>query len=526
MFRDLRAFSKYARELPRFLARPVSWEESRGWLETALEARASNFLLIVEHAVFANRRSPYRALLAHAGLELGDVVGLIRAEGLEGGLARLHEAGVRVSHDEFKGRSRLERPGLSLELKAEDFDNPLLGAAVGGETGASRGTGTRVLLDLELLKYRVAYDWITAIAHGDVDGRPVALWRPAPPGLAGLNNALMLAKRGIRIERWFAQNGLGARPGSMREAMLTTYTVLASRLRGRRIPAPELTPASDAATVARWLAGHAKNGSPALLNASASSCVRVCLAAREQGLEIAGTLFRVGGEPFTEGKATVLQTSGCRALVHYGMTEVGRIGLPCAAPAALDDVHVATDRLAVIQRTKGMGRGIRSVAAFHLTTLHPRSPKLMINTETGDYGVLEDRACGCAIGDVGLSQHMHSIRSYEKLTSEGMNFVGEDLISALEQVLPARFGGSPSDFQLVEEEVDGLPKVHLVISPRVGNLDEDQVVATLLEALGTGPGYRKMMADVWEQTDTLRVVRREPHVTASAKILPLHILPK
>ena len=39
-----------------------------------------------------------------------------------------------------------------------------------------------------------------------------------------------------------------------------------------------------------------------------------------------------------------------------------------------------------------------------------------------------------------------------------------------------------------------------------------------------GPAYRGLMADVWRQGEVLRVVRREPYATESAKILPLHIL--
>ena len=32
--------------------------------------------------------------------------------------------------------------------------------------------------NLDRLTYRAAYNWATAVAHGEVDGRPVALWRP------------------------------------------------------------------------------------------------------------------------------------------------------------------------------------------------------------------------------------------------------------------------------------------------------------------------------------------------------------
>jgi len=33
-----------------------------------------------------------------------------------------------------------------------------------------------------------------------------------------------------------------------------------------------------------------------------------------------------------------------------------------------------------------------------------------------------------------------------------------------------------------------------------------------------------MMAGYWRDAQTLRVVRREPHATRAAKILPLHVI--
>ena len=105
-----------------------------------------------------------------------------------------------------------------------------------------------------------------------------------------------------------------------------------------------------------------------------------------------------------------------------------------------------------------------------------------------------------------------------------MTFLGSDVIVLLDELLPARFGGQPTDYQLVEEEVDGVPKVGVVVSPAVGEVDERAVLETVLSALGAGPGYKSMMAEVWRDGETLRVVRREPYATAAGKILPLHVL--
>jgi hypothetical protein len=197
------------------------------------------------------------------------------------------------------------------------------------------------------------------------------------------------------------------------------------------------------------------------------------------------------------------------------------IGLACRAPHAPDDVHLVSDKTATIQRDRAVGgSGARVAALFH-TTLLPASPKVMLNVESGDYGVLEERECGCGVLPRGFRRHLHDICSYEKLTSEGMHFLGRDLLHLVEQVLPARFGGHPTDFQLVEGEEGGMAKVSLVVSPSVGPLDPAEVVQSMLDFLrqrGLGP---RLMAEVWANAGTVRVVRADPHVTRAGKIQPL-----
>jgi hypothetical protein len=147
----------------------------------------------------------------------------------------------------------------------------------------------------------------------------------------------------------------------------------------------------------------------------------------------------------------------------------------------------------------------------------------MLNAEVGDHGVLTRRRCGCLLDALGLDLHVHDIRSYEKLTSEGMNFYGADLIRLVEETLPSRFGGGPGDYQVVEEEVEGLPRMSVVVSPRVGPVDEEAILAAAADELRSGPAHHGMMSEVWRDAQTIRVVRREPHATASAKVLPLHV---
>jgi hypothetical protein len=102
-----------------------------------------------------------------------------------------------------------------------------------------------------------------------------------------------------------------------------------------------------------------------------------------------------------------------------------------------------------------------------------------------------------------------------------MHFLGTDLLSLLEQVLPARFGGYPTDYQLVEREQRGVPKVHLVVSPAVGDVDPEAIVLTTLEFLRHRGAGQHLMAEVWENGETLQVLRDEPRESPGGKILPL-----
>jgi hypothetical protein len=158
------------------------------------------------------------------------------------------------------------------------------------------------------------------------------------------------------------------------------------------------------------------------------------------------------------------------------------------------------------------------------TTLLSHTPKLMINVESDDYGVLEERQCGCLLGELGFRLHLHTIRSHEKLTSEGMNFLGSDLIRLVEEVLPTRFGGAPTDYQFVEEEDEnGLPKVSLVVSPRVGPVAEPAAIDAVVDFLNHVPGASDSYGERWRQGGTLRLIRREPYATAASKVLALHV---
>jgi hypothetical protein len=523
MLRRLRAGARFARRLPAFLASTLDADGARALIAAQLAQRDAIFLRMLERAVLARPTSLYARLCAHAGVTLADVARLLERDGLEGALVQLRAAGVWVSLEELKGRRPLRRGSLEIATRAEDFDNPLLAPAYTASSGGSRGAGTRVLVDLDLLAYEAAHQALFA-ERFDLGGCVAAQWRPVPPGIAGINNALRSARIGQPLMRWFSQSD--PRQAEPADALLLRVLVHTARRHGGVIPAPEHVPVEDARAVARWLADVVAGGAVPLLDSTASGLVRVCAAARDARLDVTGARLRFGGEPLTEARAAVLADVGAIALARYSMAEVGVMGVACARPRAVDEVHLLSDKLAFVQHERAVGVDGRTVGALCLTTLLPASPKLLINAEIDDYGVLDEHRCGCPLETLGLVRHLHTIRSFDKLTSEGMSFLGADLLQLIEVVLPARFGGDATRWQLVEEERDGLAVVELRVHPDLGPVDDARVVATALEHLGRVSPAHRMMAEAWRQAGTLRVVRAAPIATAAAKILPLHVRSK
>jgi hypothetical protein len=106
-----------------------------------------------------------------------------------------------------------------------------------------------------------------------------------------------------------------------------------------------------------------------------------------------------------------------------------------------------------------------------------------------------------------------------------MTFMHTDLLRVLEDELPARFGGLSSDYQVVEEEAatDGRLQLMLIVSPRVGAVDQDALVAAFLTALERNATFQPAGARLWQQAGAVQVRRDWPLPTRAGKILPFHL---
>jgi hypothetical protein len=485
--------------------------------------RGKAFLRVVKKAVFGHKGSPYLALMRLAGCELGDVEKMVSADGLDATLAALYDAGVYVTFEEFKGRAPIVRDGKEVPVRPEDFDNPFLRHYYEGASGGSTGVGTRVFVDLDHSLEQIPVILFLREAHGLL-GVPTALWWGVLPTTAGVAQALSGNVIGSIPEKWYTPIGKGDRSVRLKHRIATEFVLTAGRILGGRMPRPETVSLDNPQPLLEWAARTLEKHGACRITAFVSMHLRICLAAIEQGIDLTGATLSGGGEPPTPAKVDIIRRTGARWLPSYYLTEAGIVGAACGHPVDGNDLHLAKDCVAVIQRPRPVPGWQMSVDAFNLTTLLPGSPKVMLNVGLDDFGVIEKRPCGCPLEEIGYTEHIREIRSYGKLTGEGVTLINSDVVHVLEDVLPKRFGGSPLDYQLVEEE-DGTGKTRLslVVNPDLALPDEDTVVATVLGALDAGRHPATFAATLWGQAGALRVKRDRPIWGAGGKFLPLHV---
>lgn len=518
---DLAVGAAFLRRLPSFLRGKLDSPRAEAILGNRLRNRQARFLSLARRGIYENPSSPYLKLLANAGCAFGDLEELVRKEGLEGALADLLESGVYLKVGEFKGRQPLKRPGLTMEIGPESVRNPGADFHIPVKSSGSRSSGTPVLIDLAYVAECAVNCQMMFVARGGEE------WVKADwevPGGGAVFRLLKFSRFGNRPERWFSQLDPAAPGLHPRYAWSARALRLGSLMADAPLPRLEHVSLDDPMPIVRWMAGVLENGKAPCLFTFPSSAVRVARAALNAGVDLDGARFLISGEPITEARVEIIRRAGGRPLARYGTIECGPIGYGCLDPTAPDDVHLHTDLHAVIKAGEwGEREGLPGEALF-LTTLSPCAPFVFLNVSMGDTAVLERRDCGCPLGALGWQTHISGIRSFEKLTGSGMTFLDTDVVRVLEEVLPAVFGGAPTDYQLLEEEgPEGDPVLKLLAHPGLGALDEGRVRKVFFANIGLGSGAEKIMELTWKQAGLFRIERRPPVSTGSGKILHLHV---
>lgn len=504
-------------------------EQARELLARRIRGRDENFLQLIRRGIFEYDRSPYRLLLDRHRIAYEDVARRVANHGIESTCRWLLEEGVYFTVDEFKGKRPVVRPGLTFTCTEDLFDNPFLAAAYEVRSGATRSAGTRIRIDFDYLRQRALYDAFLLEAHGVLNA-PIANWFPLFPGAPGINSSLRFSYIGNPPKRWFSQVARAQVKVNWEKRLGTRLILGMARLHGVPIAQPEHVDLNHALAIARWAHAATQERGACVIYTFATSAVRVCMAAEENGLSVRGVRFLVTGEPLTAQKRAEIESVGAIPVPVYGISEAGVIaaGGPERTPDQPDHCYLYKDTTAIVSHLVDVPHADVRVPAFLFTTLLYESPKLLLNVGMGDYGHVYVREDDSAFGKLGFDTHLHGIRSYEKLTGEGVTFVDTDLIDIIERRLPARFGGQSTDYQLVEEEdAKGLVRLKLLVSPRVPAVDEDAVADKFLRLLkgseASPESWAQSGTEMWRQARTVRIVREHPQPTRSGKILAFHI---
>lgn len=503
---------RLARDLPPFLRTPIASGQAVAAVRDDLGRRGERLLGIAARAVYGNPRSPYLALLRAAGCELGDLRALVARDGVEGALGRLAGQGVYVTFDEMKGRVEAVRGGRRFRFAESDFDSPLVRSHLDVPTSGTRGAPSQVGRSLPLIAELARGFRLVLDAHGAGPAGHV-IWHPRP-----FHWFLIIARLGEPVEAWFHPIA----PLTFRLRAGAAGMAAVGRLAGQSFPRPLSCDLRDPARLLDWVAPRLAAGRPLCLWTYSSSAARVASAATERGQRLDGLTVIVQGEPFTEARRRAVEGAGARAVVRYGSMEVPTVALSCTDRTGADDLHLLADRYAMVQRARDVAG--TPVQAMLFTALSEAAPKILLNAETGDHARVERRACGCRLGALGLDTHLSEIASFEKLTGEGMTFARTNLVRVIEEILPARFGGTGLDYQVLEEETaGGTMRLLLLVSPRLGPIDAGAVRDAFLAELSRGGAPERFMAEFWSRARTVEVRREAARNTAGGKVLPFHL---
>ena len=296
-----------------------------------------------------------------------------------------------------------------------------------------------------------------------------------------------------------------------------------ARLTGVRLPRPMHAPVDAPRPILGWMEGVLRDGEVPELLGYPSAMLHLAEAALRAGVRLDGAEVITGGEPVTATRVAVMRRAGLRVLPRYAVIEAGLVGEGCLTPEGSDDVHVVEDLIALVQPAGAGPHPALPHGALLVSTLRPTAPLVLLNASLGDAATLDPRPCGCPLAALGWTTRLRTIRSFEKLTAEGMTFLDADVTRVLEDALPARFGGSPGDYQLVEDEgPDGRSRLRLLVHPRVGPVDSRTLVEAFLATLGPPGGTAGIMATLWRNAGLLAVERRAPRATRPGKVLHLH----
>ena len=516
---------KLAAALPAFFRNRLTLQEAEESIQKLLASRVERFLELARTQIYQRPGSPYAALLQHAGCAFSDLASTVHSLGLETALAKLAVEGVYFTSEEFKGKVEVIRGRLSFRVSPKDFGRPVSSAGFAAESSGTRNAPVTTFNTLESLTLRAMGRAVFYAAH-DLYSCAHAVYEPI---LAGrMIPVLANGKLGIPTDRWF---GLNVDVHGVAENRFHYLNARLIAMMGRRwgpgVANPTYIDPGDVNPILEWILQRRRQEKTCCITTVISNAARIARVASRIGISLEGTVFSASGEPLTQAKKQIIEQAGARIALLYGPGGTGSTVLGCGHPRFSDEMHIPQSTLAYVENPRMLDYGDHSIHPVMLTTLHPAAPRFLFNVENGDFATMMTRDCGCALQKAGFTQHIHGIRSFEKMTGEGMNYSGSDLFELMENIFPSEFGGAPGDYQLVEEEDHrGQTRLTLVVHPDLGELDNEKILAWLQRGLAQGSRNHQFISKTWQDAGAFRVSRAVPHASKRGKVLPLYIKPK
>ncbi|MFN8524604.1 MAG: hypothetical protein U0821_16020 [Chloroflexota bacterium] len=507
--RQATATLRLTRDLPAFARAPIDYDAARVLVRHRVEARDATFLHLVERTVFSRPSTPYARLFRAAGCTAGDLRMLVQRDGLESALERLLAAGIYATQAELKGRVDIVRGSLRFRAYAHEFDNPLI--APHFEVPTSGSTGRQLFVGRALAMFAEIGDALAVVIRTfDLERPAYFKWSTLP------HSVIENIRTGMPIVAWY--NPLAV-PLPVR--LLQVWFWAVARASGVQIAFPRDLPLTHPERTVHRLASALRRHGSVMVDATSSSATRAAAYAAERGISLQGALWIPWGEPLTRTRENIIRSSGARTTPVYSTVETGPIAMACGRRLDVDAMHVRNEQCALLRIASQHTHAAAPPGALMVTSLRPTLAKILVNAFTGDMADPLGGLCGCEMDGAGLTQRIVNVRSFEKLTGEGITLVGTDLARLIEEDLPATLGGRFGDYQLVEtEDPTGAVRLTLRIAPAAGAVDAAAARRRLIDSLSTVSEDTAHMARLLEATAAIQIERARPWTTNSGKIPP------
>ena len=520
-FRELARYVMLGEGLAYFHRTPLD-PNYREKIETLIRNREANFLKMAQ-AILRDPAHPYSQLFAIAGCTYADLEADVSRNGLESTLEALLREGVYLTLDEFRCRTEIVRGTRHITATMADWDRregqgPLQMIS----SGSSGGRSLRTRYSIESARLGLA----GALLMRDefADGRPAetVMILPILPSTIGLSACAACHRLGSPTSAWFAIGGPLRRSAHYRA--LTAALVTRLRLAGARVPHPAYLQENDFSPVAEFVAGRKRQGARVAMHGMVSSITRVAGAALDRGLDIRGSWAFVVGESLTDLKRDLIESAGIRVYPTYGTSDFGGIGGPCSQMTSGNCVHISRGSVALIGRPiENIWGDGEPVNSLHLTGLLPFHPRFLINVEIGDTGIIEPATCDCTYSRIGYVQQVREIAAISKICGQGSTLYARDIVQVLEEGLPARFGGRPGDYQLIEVEGVAQTDLELRVHPRLAIASPQAVLESFLAQCRNTYGGA-LAVRLWTESRGIRVETKSPVLASSGKFRALRLL--